>query len=321
MAEKRQPQVVSHQLQLAEGTALWLPAHRDSSRALREAAPATLRLFFKTHSSATFHRLPPALNYLRHSVPHELSDDNEDVDTSLERDKISQPQEEVEAPFHHKGDTLLTPEDCRVIARKRDKTSIAQSLEMFSNFATTQGQIRRILTLPLPPDARLLVQLVYRNRYCPRTSRESAPCDGYRAGGTALHCDDVAAESITAVDPPKATHSTFLSFMHRQKSPPLPLRLPDALADNPLNQLSEATTHRLTKSLAVLNRPAQATHGNAHRHDSHGPARRQSRTSSPSRHGEDRYRSGVASRGAQPLKTAAPAVSTARRPYVNCSFS
>ena len=178
------------------------------------------------------------------------SDGDEDDDTSLEPDKISHPQEEEEAPFHHKGDTLLTPEDCRVIARRRQQTSIAQSLGSLSNFATTQGQIRRILTLPLPPDARLLVQLVLATGIAPERLSQ-------------LRVTDVEQEALLCTTPVSRTQSLqwvpesstlYVPVIHApSKSPPLPLRLSDVLAI-PLNQLSEATTQPLTKSLTRLNR-------------------------------------------------------------------
>ncbi len=192
-------------------------------------------------------------------VTARLSDDNEDVDTSLEPDKISQPQEEVEAPFHHKGDTLLTPQDCRVIARKRQQTSIAQSLGSLSNFATTQGQIRRILTLPFPPDARLLVQLVLATGIAPERLSQ------LRVTGVeqeALLCTATVSRNQSLQWVPDS-NTLYVPVIHApSQSPPLPLRLPDALA-MPLNQLSEATTQPLTKSLAVLNRQLRqhmATH-------------------------------------------------------------
>ncbi|MDL2192723.1 hypothetical protein QQF40_15165 [Cobetia sp. LC6] len=176
-------------------------------------------------------------------------DGDEEEDASLERDSVSHQQEE-ETPFHHKGDSLLTPEDCRVIARKRQQTSIAQSLGSLSNFATTQGQLRRILALPLPPDAKLLVQLVLATGIAPvRLSQ--------------MRVADVAQEALlrtTGVSRGQplqwvAESSTlYVPVIHAPSgSPPLSLRLPDTLAAS-LNQLSEATTQPLIKTLTLLNR-------------------------------------------------------------------
>ena len=176
-------------------------------------------------------------------------DGDEDEEASLERNRISHQQEE-EVPFHHKGDSLLTPEDCRVIARKRQQTSIAQSLGSLSNFATTQGQIRRILALPLPPDAKLLVQLVLATGIAPvRLSQ--------------IRVTDVAQEALlrtTAVSRGQPlqwvaeSSILYVPVIHAPSgSPPLSLRLPDTLAAS-LNQLSEATTQPLIKTLTLLNR-------------------------------------------------------------------
>ncbi|MBR9754261.1 MAG: hypothetical protein GYB56_05830 [Gammaproteobacteria bacterium] len=175
--------------------------------------------------------------------------DEEDDDASLERDSISHQQEE-EAPFYRTGDSLLTPEDCRVIARKRQQTSIAQSLGGLSNFATTQGQIRRILALPLPPDAKLLVQLVLATGIAPvRLSQ--------------MRVTDVAQEALlrtTAVSRGQPlqwvaeSKTLYIPVIHAPSgSPPLSLRLPNTLAAS-LNQLSDATTQPLIKTLTLLNR-------------------------------------------------------------------
>ncbi|WP_158774192.1 hypothetical protein [Cobetia sp. L2A1] len=176
-------------------------------------------------------------------------EEDEDDAASLEKERVAHQQEE-ETPFHRKGDSLLTPEDCRVIARKRQQTSIAQSLGSLSNFATTQGQVRRILKLPLPPDTTLLVQLILATGIAPRRLSQIRVADVTQEA--MLRTTAASRDQSLQWVPESST--LYVPVIHApSKCPPLPLRLPDTLA-TPLNQLSEATTQPLSKSLTLLNR-------------------------------------------------------------------